>query len=65
MFFVFVLCVCVCILMYFYDVNGDMPMERGSVGAAEFISKFLINNVNQCFVDLSSCKQATNVASRN
>lgn len=47
-----------------YEVNGDMPTCRGSVGT-EPGSKFFINSVNQCLVDLSSCRHAVNVASRS
>lgn len=47
-----------------YEVNGDMPTCLGSVGT-EPGSKFFINSVNQCLVDLSSCRHAVKVASRS
>lgn len=47
-----------------YEVNGDMPTCLGSVGTDPG-SKFFINSVNQCLVDLSSCRHAVKVASRS
>lgn len=45
----------------FYEASGEMPTCRGFT---EYVSTFLISSDSQCFVDLSSNKQAVNVPSR-
>lgn len=61
------------IKLLIYEVSGDMPSALGSGWCPGWVggpcggpaSKFFNNWLSHVFVDLSSCKHAENVLSRN